>query len=129
LAIFGTILAIITAFLGGVAAISLLVGAINITNAMYTSVLERTKEIGIMKAVGAKNKDILMIFLIESGLLGLAGGIIGVIFGLGISKLIEYIAVQQLGTNLLQAATPLWLMAVCLAFAFFGPTSHSHNIC
>ena len=71
---FQNILAIITSFLGGVAAISLLVGAIGIANTMYTSVLERTKEIGIMKAVGAKNSDVMWIFLIESGLLGLVNG-------------------------------------------------------
>ncbi len=119
LATFGNILAIVTGFLGGIAAISLLVGAIGITNTMYTSVLERTKEIGIMKAIGAENKDILFVFIIESGLLGLVGGIIGVILGISISKTIEYIAVQQLGTKLLQAAAPLWLIFGCLAFAFF----------
>ena len=119
LATFGNILAIVTGFLGGIAAISLLVGAIGITNTMYTSVLERTKEIGIMKAIGAENKDILFVFIIESGLLGLVGGIIGVILGVSISKTIEYIAIQQLGTKLLQAAAPLWLIFGCLAFAFF----------
>ena len=118
LATFQTVLSVITLFLFGVAAISLIVGAINITNTMYTSVLERYKEIGIMKAIGAQNKDILSIFLIESGLLGLVGGVMGVIFGFGVSKLIEYIAVQQLGTKLLQAAAPLYLIIGCLAFAF-----------
>ncbi len=118
LATFQTVLSVITLFLFGVAAISLIVGAINITNTMYTSVLERYKEIGIMKAIGAQNKDILSIFLIESGLLGLVGGVIGVIFGFGVSKLIEYIAVQQLGTKLLQAAAPLYLIIGCLVFAF-----------
>jgi len=118
LATFQTVLSVITLFLFGVAAISLIVGAINITNTMYTSVLERTKEIGIMKAIGAQNKDILSIFLIESGLLGLVGGIIGVIFGFSISKLIEYIAIQQLGTKLLQAASPIYLIVGCLVFAF-----------
>ena len=118
LATFQTVLSVITLFLFGVAAISLIVGAINITNTMYTSVLERYKEIGLMKAIGAQNKDILSIFLIESGLLGLVGGVMGVIFGFGVSKLIEYIAVQQLGTKLLQAAAPLYLIIGCLAFAF-----------
>ncbi|MBS3091829.1 ABC transporter permease [Candidatus Pacearchaeota archaeon] len=118
LAIFGTVLGIITAFLGAIAAISLLVGAIGITNTMYTSVLERTKEIGIMKAVGVKNKDILFIFLIESGLIGLVGGVIGVGLGYSVSKTIELIATQSLGTNLLQAAAPLYLILGCLAFAF-----------
>ena len=114
---FGTILNILTAFLLGIAAISLLVGGIGIANTMYTSVLERTKEIGIMKSIGAKNSDILKIFLIESALLGLAGGTIGIIFGITISKIIEYIAINQLGTTLLQAATPIALIAGCLIFA------------
>ena len=80
-----TILNIINLIIGGIAAISLLIGAIGIANTMYTSVLERTKEIGTMKAVGAKNKEILYIFVIESGLLGLIGGIIGAGMGMGLA--------------------------------------------
>jgi len=118
LAIFGTILTVITAFLGGVAAISLIVGGIGITNTMYTSVIERTQEIGVMKAVGARNEDVLMIFLIESGLLGIVGGIIGVLVGVGISEVIEYIAFNFLGTTLLQTIYPSWLIIGCLVFAF-----------
>ena len=115
---FGDILAIITSFLGGVAAISLLVGTIGIANTMYTSVLERTKEIGVMKAIGAKNSDIMWIFLIESGLLGLAGAGIGIGLGYGIGKTIEYIAINQLNITLLQIATPVWLIGGCLGFGF-----------
>ena len=113
-----SILNIITAFLGGIAAISLLVGAIGISNTMYTSVLERTQEIGIMKAIGAKNKDILLIFLIESGLLGLIGAAIGVVIGFGASKIVEYITLNALGSNLLQAAAPIYLIIGCLVFGF-----------
>ena len=113
-----TVLNIITAFLAGVAAISLVVGAIGIANTMYTAVLERTKEIGVMKAVGAKNSDILLIFLIESGLIGLIGGFLGVLFGILTSKIVEYIAVNQLGTPLLKAALPPYLIIGCLLFAF-----------
>ena len=115
---FQTILSIVTAFLISVAAISLIVGAIGIANTMYTSVLERTREIGVMKAVGAKNKDILLIFVIEAGLIGMIGGIIGVCFGVLVSKTIEYIAVHQIGTNLLMAATPAYLIIGCILFAF-----------
>jgi len=85
---------------------------------MYTSVVERTKEIGVMKAIGAKNKDIMIIFLIESGLLGLVGAAIGVLLGFGISKTIEYIAVNSLNTTLLQAAAPAYLVVGCLVFGF-----------
>jgi putative ABC transport system permease protein len=77
-----TVLNIINIVIAGIAAISLLVGGIGITNTMYTAVLERTKEIGVMKAVGAKNRDVLSIFIIESSMLGLAGGIIGAVIGL-----------------------------------------------
>jgi len=115
---FGAVLNIITGFLLGIAAISLLVGGIGIANTMYTSVLERTKEIGVMKAIGAQNKDILSIFLIESGMLGLAGGIIGVSLGYVISKSIEYIAITQLGTNLLRVVFPTYLVIGSLLFAF-----------
>ena len=115
---FKDILSIITAFLGAVATISLFVGGVGIANTMYTSVLERTREIGVMKAIGAKNKDILMIFLIEAGLLGLVGGIIGVGLGYGITKTIEYIAINQLNTTLLQAAAPFYLILGCLMFSF-----------
>ncbi len=85
---------------------------------MYTSVIERTKEIGVMKAIGAQNKDIMMIFLIESGLLGLIGAVIGIFLGYGISKTIEYIALNSLDTTLLQAATPAYLIIGCLLFGF-----------
>jgi putative ABC transport system permease protein len=118
LAAFGNILTILTSFLLGIAAISLLVGGMGIATTMYTSVLERTKEIGTMKAVGAKNYDILMIFLIESGLLGFIGGLFGIVMGYGIAKGIEYAAMQQLNTTLLQAAAPIELITGCLAFAF-----------
>lgn len=115
---FKTVLNIVLAFLLGVAAISLVVGGIGIANTMYTAVLERYREIGVMKAVGARNSDIMIIFLIESGLLGLVGGIIGVVLGMGISKAIEYVAIYQVGTNLLKAAFPPYLIIGCLAFAF-----------
>lgn len=69
------------AFLVAIAAVSLIVGAIGIANTMFTSVLEKTKDIGIMKAIGAKNKDILIIFLLNAALIGLVGGLLGVIFG------------------------------------------------
>jgi putative ABC transport system permease protein len=68
-------------FLGAIAAISLIVGAIGIANTMFTSVLEKTREIGIMKAIGTKNKDIMVIFLINAGMIGFVGGLGGVILG------------------------------------------------
>lgn len=118
LATLGTILDIVTAVLAGIAGISLLVGGIGITNTMYTSVLERTNEIGVMKAIGAKNKDVFFIFLIESGLLGVAGGLIGILLGMGMSKLVEFAAAQALGTGLVQAHFPWYLIVGALTFSF-----------
>jgi putative ABC transport system permease protein len=79
----------LTLLLGAIAAISLLVGGIGVMNIMLVSVLERTREIGIRKALGAKEHDIWLQFLIEAALLTFAGGIIGVIFGWGVSALIN----------------------------------------
>lgn len=84
----------ITLFLTAIAAISLLVGAVGIANTMFTSVLEKTKEIGIMKAIGAKNKDILTIFLLNSALIGFVGGLGGIVLGVFASGMIT-----QLGSS------------------------------
>lgn len=82
---FSSILSIITTVVILIALISLVVAAVNITNTMYTSILERTKEIGVMKAIGARNKEIISIFIMESGILSLVGGIIGAAIGYLIS--------------------------------------------
>ncbi|MBI4451121.1 ABC transporter permease [Candidatus Woesearchaeota archaeon] len=113
-----TVFAIVQAVLVGIAAISLLVGGIGIMNTMYTSVLERTRDIGVMKAVGARNGDVMLLFLFESGMLGLAGGAVGVALGAGVSKAIEYVAYQALGSPLIKAALPAYLLAGALAFSF-----------
>jgi putative ABC transport system permease protein len=118
LATFGVILNILTGFLLGVAAISLLVGAIGIANTMYTSVIERTREIGVMKAVGARNSDIAQMFTIESGLIGLIGGVGGIFIGLLISEGIEFLGSNVFNTTLLQVSTPWWLFVGSLAFSF-----------
>ncbi|MGV8087009.1 MAG: ABC transporter permease [Candidatus Woesearchaeota archaeon] len=115
---FLTVFSIVGLVFTGIAAISLIVGGIGIMNTMYMAVIERTQEIGVMKAIGAKNSDIFQIFIIESGMLGLIGGIMGVVIGLGIAKMVEYIAISYLGTKLLQAAMPAWLIIGALLFAF-----------
>ena len=79
--ILGSITGVLTTFLGGIAAISLLVGGIGIMNIMLVSVTERTREIGLRKAVGAKRRDILLQFLVEAMVLSLIGGFIGMILG------------------------------------------------
>jgi putative ABC transport system permease protein len=113
-----TILNIINIIITSIAMISLIVGGIGITNTMYTSVLERTREIGVMKAVGAQNKDILLIFLIEAGLLGLVGGLIGAIMGLGLAFGVASIANAAFGDQILnvQLSVPLILGAIAFSF-------------
>lgn len=112
------ILLIIQGVLVGIAGISLVVGGIGIMNTMYTSVLERTKEIGVMKALGAQNSTIQILFLIESGFLGIFGGIIGVSLGVGISKFVEYAAFKAFESQLIQASVSPWLIFGALLFAF-----------
>jgi putative ABC transport system permease protein len=119
LASINTILGILNIIVAGIAAISLIIGGIGIANTMYTSVLERMKEIGIMKAVGGKNSDILKIFVIESGLLGLVGGIVGAIIGLGFAFLVSAIANSALGQNLLEVTISYPLILLSISFSFF----------
>ena len=110
------ILGIVQYIFVGIALISLVVGGIGIMNSMYTSVLERTRDIGIMKAIGASNGDILFIFLIESGFIGLVGGIIGIALGVGLAKLIEF-AVIQSGYSVLSIEISGGLLVFGLSFS------------
>jgi putative ABC transport system permease protein len=86
------ITSILTIFLGGVAGISLLVGGIGIMNIMLVTVIERTKEIGLRKALGARKLDILTQFMVESSMLSLGGGVIGILLGYGIAALVGQVA-------------------------------------
>jgi putative ABC transport system permease protein len=91
----GQFLGIIQLVLVGIASISLLVGGIGIMNTMIMSVLERTSEIGVMKAVGATNTLVLSVFLAEAGFIGLVGGVFGVIAGYGLAFLVGAISVAS----------------------------------
>ena len=94
-----SIFSVISFVLGGIASIALVVAGVGIANTMFTSVMERTKEIGVMKAIGATNFDIIQIFLVESAMLGLLGGIIGILLGVFISYGITLAAGDSLGVT------------------------------
>jgi putative ABC transport system permease protein len=123
----------LTAFLGGIAAISLLVGGIGIMNIMLVSVTERTKEIGLRKALGARRRDILMQFLTESALLSFLGGVIGILFGWALSFIVGRIASASgtalnpvVGVNAIVLATT-FSTAVGLFFGIY-PANRAANL-
>ena len=114
-----TILSVLTAVLGGIAGISLLVGGIGIMNIMLVSVRERTREIGIRKALGARNRDIMAQFMIEAMTLSGAGGIIGIIVGVGLALVIPVFV------DVLPTSVSLWSIIMAFSFSaavgvFFG---------
>ena len=117
LEMFGNIFNILNGILILIALISMIVASVNIMNTMYTAVLERTNEIGVMKAIGARNSNIMFVFVFESGLLGLVGGILGVILGYLIAKTGGDIAAAS-GYSMLQPIFPWYLTAGCILFAF-----------
>ena len=111
---------------GGVGAIALLVAAIGIANTMAMAVLERTREIGLMKAVGATNRDVLSVFLGEASGIGLLGGIGGVVLGWSAGQVINVLALAYLAGQAAEqggpppstaVVTPLWLPIFALVFA------------
>jgi putative ABC transport system permease protein len=111
---------------GGVGAVALLVAAIGIANTMAMAILERTKEIGLMKAVGATNRDVLSIFLGEAAGIGFLGGLGGVILGWGGGKLINILALAYFSSqsstggmpsSSISVYTPVWLPVFALVFA------------
>lgn len=114
----GQAIGILQAFLGGIAGISLLVGGIGVMNTMYTAVLERTREIGVMKAVGAKDGHIMWLFLIESGFMGLVGGAIGTVLGVGMDILAVVIAKRFIEANVLEFGISAGLIIGALVFSF-----------
>jgi putative ABC transport system permease protein len=115
---------IVQLILGGIGAISLLVASIGIMNTMFMSILERTREIGIMKVIGAGIPDIRRLFLLESGLIGLIGGISGLGIAYGVTAIINVIARAKGAGNMFGgepignlAIIPAWLALFAVGFA------------
>ncbi len=124
---------ILTVFIGGIAAISLLVGGIGIMNIMLVSVTERTREIGLRKALGARKRDILTQFLVESSLLSLVGGLIGIALGWAIGFVVGIVATKSgtpfepvVGMDAVLLAT-LFSAAVGLFFGIY-PANRAANL-
>jgi putative ABC transport system permease protein len=121
--------ATVQAVLGGIGAVALLVAAFGIANTMLMAIYERTQEIGLMKAVGATNRDVMTVFLAESGGIGLMGGVGGVVLGVLVNGVINVISrgvsAQQVaggaspGPSGSVAYTPFWLPVFAIGFAVF----------
>lgn len=111
-----SILSVVQAIVLGIASISLLVGGIGIMNTMYTSVTQRTNEIGVMKAIGATDGQILTLFLIESAIIGLVGGLIGITIGYGLS-IGASIAITELAALPISVDISWQLVAGALGFS------------
>lgn len=109
-----TVTLLLTALIAGISAISLVVGGVGVMNVMLVSVTERTKEIGLMKAVGAKEKDIMTQFLIESVVMTVAGGLIGIAIGVSLSVLIAFAVGLPIGISV------LWLVITIVVSTLVG---------
>jgi putative ABC transport system permease protein len=114
------VLDIVEFVLAGIASISLIVGGVIVMNTMLVSVLERTREIGVMKATGATVNWILGIFLLESGLMGLIGGGLGVIIGTIIAKVIEMIGQKHIGSMFITVVSGKLVLAALLLSLSLG---------
>jgi putative ABC transport system permease protein len=107
-------------FLGAIAGVSLIVGSVGIANTMFTSVMEKTREIGTMKAIGAKNRDIMMIFLVNSALVGFVGGVLGIVLSLGLTSLLPSLGLTMMRSSMGSTLSPeLMLLGISIA-VFIG---------
>lgn len=106
-----------TTILTGVSAISMVVAAIMIFIVLYISIVERTKEIGILRAIGARKRDIRSMFICEAGFIGMAGGVMAVLFAIAITVVTNVITGLSLQTSLIGYSLPNYLLGIVLSFA------------
>lgn len=111
-------LSLIETVLASIAAVALIVGGVGLMNTMYTAVLERTREIGILKSVGARDTQVMLLFLIDSGLMGLIGGILGLILGAALSLFGTRLLGPSLGVGSFAPVVDAWLVVGVLGFSF-----------
>lgn len=111
-------LGMVRVVLASIAAIALVVGAVGMMNTMYTSVLERTREIGVLKSIGAKDRQVLALFLIDSGLMGLIGGALGLAIGAGLSFLGTSVVSSLMGVASFSPAFAPGLILGVVGFSF-----------
>lgn len=115
-----TIVNLLGLFVAGIAGISLLVAGIGIMNIMIVSLIERTREIGILKALGMKKRTVLLIFLTESAIIGLIGGVIGIIAGWGLAQVMGVVVEQMFGLGSGLTLNPVFMPEVILGALAFG---------
>lgn len=116
-----TIFNIVGMVLGAIGGIALIVAAIGVVNTMIMAILERTREIGVMRAVGSKRSTVRRLFTTEASMLGFMGGVIGVAFGFGLTRIANVVVNKQLASNAVTArdiiGTPPWLIFTMISIA------------
>ncbi|MFA5108044.1 MAG: ABC transporter permease [Candidatus Micrarchaeia archaeon] len=115
----GQIIGILTAFLGFITGVSLVVGGVGVANTMYMTVLEKTKEIGTLKAIGATSSTIMQLVILESAIIGLVGGVIGVGVGWLISLIVTYLGFKTLVTPYIVLFVLIFSIVVGILSGFF----------
>lgn len=117
---FQEILGVLRIILASISGIALIVGGINVMNTMYSNILERINEISVMKALGATNWDILIMFLLESSILGILGALFGFGFAYGLAEIVSYVVTNYFGYNVPVYFSFDFFLIIVLGTAFFA---------
>ena len=118
-----SILGVVQGIVVGLASIALFVGGVGIMNTMYMAINERTQEIGVLKAIGASKKDIRLLFLMEAGLIGFTGGLLGILMGIGMSEAAVYLASNFSDVAITRGYTPTLLIGALTFSTILGLVS------